>query len=462
MLPNTSRPAPSRPSKVLVLGGGAGGLELAIRLARLTRPGNRAEVTLVDRRPTHIWKPRLHEIGAGLLVAAQEETGYAAQGLAHGFDFVLGEAVGLDPVRQQARLAATPYPPDVAPATPPAGGGEGGPGTAPMLPARTLPYDVAVLALGSRVDDFGIPGVFEHCHTLDSPSAAERLHRALLVRAAQVKAGVLEKVRVAIVGAGATGVELAAELRNAAGRLAQYRSLIAPGQLAITLMERADRALPGSPPALSSYARTMLEAHAIELRFGAEVVGVQPGAVELTGGERVEAERMVWASGVKANALAEPPPGIRLGPSGRLAVDQHLRLLKADGAVLEGLYAIGDCAAAPIEGEGVVGATAQAAHQQAGLLARSIARQLRGRPPLPFRFRYKGALVSLGEATAVGDLPTPIPGDGLRVSGIGAKLAYTGLYEAHLAELNGWWRTAALAASSALRRSAQPTIKLFW
>jgi NADH:ubiquinone reductase (H+-translocating) len=455
---------PRRAARILVLGGGAGGLELAIRLARLTRPGRRAEVTLVDRRPTHIWKPRLHEIGAGLLVAAEEETGYAAQGLAHGFDFVLGEATGLDAERREVRLAPTPYPPGIRPAAPGGEGREDGDGgeTGPMLPARTLPYDIAVLALGSRVNDFGIPGVFEHCHTLDSPSAAERLHRALLVRAAQVKAGVRPGLRVAIVGAGTTGVELAAELRNAAGRLSQYRSLMTPDHLAITLMERADGPLPGSPPALRSYACDMLKAHAVDLRFGADVVGVQPDAVELKGGERVEADLMVWASGVKANALAEPLEEAELGPSGRLCVDDRLRVRRRGGGTFEGLYALGDCAAAPLGDKGVVGATAQAAHQEAGLLARSLARQLRGRPALPFRFRYKGTLVSLGETTAVGDVPTPGPGGGLKVSGLSAKLAYMGLYEAHLAELHGWWRTAALAASATLRRSAQPAIKLFW
>ena len=110
---------------------------------------------------------------------------------------------------------------------------------------------------------------------------------------------------------------------------------------------------------------------------------------------------------------------------------------------VQGLYAIGDCAAFCLDPAGKpLGATAQAAQQQAQLLARSLARQLRGRTALPFRFRYKGTLVSLGEGEAVGDLPAPVGGGaGLKISGVGAKLAYTGLYQAHLAELFGWPRT---------------------
>lgn len=444
---------PRPPSKIVVVGGGAGGLELAIRLARLTRPGGRARVTLVDRRPTHIWKPRLHEIAAGLLVAAQEEAGYAAQAQRHGFDFILGEVDGLDPDRREISIAATPYPADDRIAA--ALGGD-------LLPARPIVYDTAILAIGSTVNDFGVPGVREHCYTLDAPVEAERLHRALLARAARVKAGVQPTLHVAIVGAGTTGVELAAELRNAAGRLSQYQSLLRTDQLCITLLEAADRPLPGSTREVSGYARDMLAAHQVELRFNAKVVRVERDAISLEDGATIAADLFVWASGVKAQQLAQPVEDVRRVQNGRLAVDPKLRVLRSDGRVVEGLYALGDCAAAPLGDGGVVGATAQAAHQQAGLLARSIARQLRGRDPLDFQYRYRGTLVSLGEGSAVGDLPGPSGRGDLRVSGLGAKLAYAGLYEAHLAELFGVWRTAALALSGALRRSAQPAIKLYW
>ena len=445
--------AADAPKRIVVVGGGAGGLELAIRLARLTRPGGRARVTLVDRLPTHTWKPRWHEIAVGLLVEAEEAASYAAQAARHGFDFVLGEVERLDPKRREVSLAAAPQAADDPVAH--AAGGD-------LLPARTLTYDAAVLAIGSTINDFGTPGVREHCYTLDTAAGSERLHRALLARAARVKVGVQGELRVVIVGAGTTGVELAAELRNAAGRLPELRSLLRPDQLSLTLLEMADRPLPGSPPTVSAYARDMLAAHRVDMRFNAKVVQVTPDAVDMEGGDCVPADLVVWASGVKARSLATPLDGVRLGKNGRIKVDTQLRALDAGDGVVEGLYVIGDCAAAPMgEGE-VVPATAQAAHQQAAFLARSLARQLRGRPALEFLYRYKGTLVSLGEGSAVGDLPTSSGGGKLRVSGLSAKLAYTSLYEAHLAELYGVWRTGALALSGALRRSAQPAIKLHW
>ncbi len=442
------------PRRVVIVGGGAGGLELAIRLARLTRPGDRARVTLVDRRPTHIWKPRYHEIAAGLLVPSEEEAGYAAQGRRHGFEFVLGEAERLDLDRRELHLAATPYP-----AEDPVSGARPG----DLLPARDLPYDTAVLALGSTVNDFGTPGVGEHAYRLDSADESQRLHRALLAQAARVRAGVQDAVRVVIVGAGTTGVELAAELRAAAERLAQYRSLLHRRQLVLTVVEMADRALPGSPEDVSDYAQRLLREHEVDLRFGAKVVRVEADGVELDGGERLAADLVVWASGVKARALREPPAGLAPGKAGRVRVDPCLRVLRDDGRPRDDLYALGDCAELRAGPRGTpLPSTAQVAHQEARHLARSLARQTRGRAALPFRFHYRGTLVSLGGAEAVGDLPAPGSPMGLRVSGLGAKIAYAGLYQAHLAELFGPLRTAALTLSSALRRSAQPSVKLYW
>ena len=441
------------PKRIAIIGGGAGGLELAIRLARLTRARRRARVTLIDRHPTHIWKPRLHEIAVGLLVPAQEEASYAIQAQRHGFEFVLGEVARLDARRRELSLAAMSYPAEDPVAS--AGGTD-------LLPARILTYDTAVLAIGSTIDDFGTPGVREHCYTLDTAAAAERLHGALLAKAVRVQAGMQPAVRVVIIGAGTTGVELAAELRNASHRLAQFRSLIQTDQLSLTLLEMADRPLASSPPAVSAYARDMLGAHAVDMRLGCKVTAVHADSVTAEGGVSTPADIVVWASGVQARRLVSPWEALRLGKNDRIEVDSRLRALDCDGHPEQDLYVIGDCAAVPIKSGGVAPATAQAAHQQASMLARSLARQLRGRPALDFRYRYKGTLVSLGEASAVGDVPTVSRGGALRVTGVGAKLAYASLYEAHLAELFGVRRTAALALSGALRRSARPAIKLYW
>lgn len=433
-----------RKPHIAIIGGGAGGLELAIRLARIGRRGRDVCVTLVDPSPGHLWKPRLHEIAVGLLVAAEEQASFAEQAAAHGFTFVLGAAESVDAGRKSIRIGRVTAPDS----------------TDELLPSRDLDFDVAVLAIGSTVDDFGIPGVIEYAHALDTPDGAEQLHRAILAQATRVAAGVLERLRIAIVGAGTTGVELAADLRSASSRLAQYRSLIDPAQLDVTLIEMADRPLPGVATDSSDYARRLLAKEKVATRFGAKVTKVEAGLLHLAGGETIAADILVWASGVRGRRL-EVAPRPTLEKGSRMRVDPMLRLIAEDGGVLDHIYALGDCAACFEPGhDKPVGATAQAAHQQARLLAQSLAGQLRGRPPLSFHFHYRGTLVSLGAGSAIGDVPAGRAS--LRVAGLTAKIAYRTLYRAHLIELFGLVRTAALTLAALLRRNAAPPIKLHW
>lgn len=431
-------------TSILIVGGGAGGLELAIRLARATGRGRRAQVTLVDPAPGHLWKPRLHEIAVGLLTAAEEQAGFAEQAASHGFGFVLGAVEAIDAETGEARIAAVAGPD---------GSGE-------LIPPRTLRFDTAVLAIGSTVDDFGTPGVFQNCHVLDTPEGAERLHRAILAHATRVAAGEQQRMRIAIVGAGTTGVELAADLRGATDRLAQYRSLLDPSHIDVTLLEMADRPLPGVANDTSEYARRLLADSRVATRFGAKVTRVESGLLHLAGGDEVAADILVWASGVRARAL-DVTPRPAMARSGRMRVTPTLRLVMEDGCEQDRTYALGDCAACFEQGsDKPVGATAQAAHQQARLLARSLSGQLRGAPPLEFKFHDRGTLVSLGARRAVGDVPA---GWGsVRITGLTAKFAYRALYRQHLVVLFGWWRTAASALASRLRRSAALPIKLHW
>lgn len=446
--------AERKPRRIAVLGGGAAGLELAIRLARATRAFSRAQVVLIDRERAHVWKPRWHELAVGLRVAAEEEADYAAQARRHGFTFERGEVESLDLDRRELALAATPRPADD-----PVGAALAG----DLLPARRLGWDVAVLAVGSTVDDFGTPGVAAHAYSLDTTAASERLHAALLAQAERVHAGLQPAVRVVIVGAGTTGVELAGELRAAGARLEQFRALMDPDRLRVTVVEAAPRPLPGSPGGLSDYARRTLEARGVTLRLGAKVTAVEADAVELDGGERIGADVVVWASGVKAQGLAARLPGVRRLKGGRVEIDATLRVLDGDGRPRDDLYALGDCGALLSGPEGrPLPATAQVAHQQARHLARSLARGLRGRAALPFRYHDRGTLVSLGEGGARGELPGFGGRGDLAITGLSARLAYAALYRAHLAELFGCPGATALALSGVLRRSARPSLKLPW
>lgn len=439
-------PAPPT-HRIVIVGGGAGGLALATRLGQ-RRDRHGAQVLLVDRNLTHVWKPRLHEVAVGLIAAGDDETSYLAQGHRHGFDFQMGPMSGLDLSRRTLRLGPV----------------RSDDGAALVLGERRTGYDTLVLALGSRVHDFGVPGVLQHCHLLDSAAQAQRLQRRFIEAAMQADQGCVDCLNVGIVGAGATGVELAAELHHAVHAMARYGGLNTQGgarRLRIFLVDRADRVLPATHPDTSAAARARLEQLGIELRLDATVERVSPHALHLAGGEDLPCAIKVWASGVAGHAIVADIDGLQCDKTGRIHVDAGLRCRGQDS-----VFAIGDCAAAPsgaADGDDAkaLPPTAQVAHQQALYLAHALERRLQGRAAAPFRFRSRGTLVSLGPHHAAGELETPdtVPRP-LPVRGAMARALYGALFQQHRATLHGWPRAAALWMADRLRGTSLPPVKL--
>lgn len=300
--------------RIVIAGGGAGGIELAARLADARTPG--FEVLLVDSEPTHVWKPRLHEVAVGS--TARDELVYREHAHRHCYGFLQGRITSADAAARQLTLA-----PLVSRRS-----GE------PLRPALTVFYDCLVLAVGSRVNDFGIPGVVAHCHRLDGPADAAALQQAL-VEATQRPSPL---TRVAIVGAGATGVELAAELHYASRVLGRFGI---GGALKTTLIDGASRVMPMLEPAGSARIQAWLRAAGVDLLLSSNVTAVEAGAVQLADGRAVPADVIVWASGVVGSDLVGAIPGLTLGKSRRVEVDGRLRCQGVDG-----ILALGDCAAA--------------------------------------------------------------------------------------------------------------------
>jgi len=447
--------------RVIVVGGGAGGLELATRLGDRygkTRKGAepRVRVTLVDRYPTHIWKPLLHEVAAGSLDPFTQELPYAAQARWHQFYFQQGDLIGLDRAAKCIRIGAVVDDDGVE-----------------LLPPRELTYDTLVLAIGSTTHFFGVPGAAANSIALDTVDQAERFRKRLIAACMRAEyhasdptsAGTVApgepRVQVAIIGAGATGVELSAELRNTAQVLSAYglHKLDPRNDVGIVLIEAGSRILPALSERVSSATAELLHKLGVQLLIGERVTEVAPGVVRTASGKAVRADLTVWAAGITAPPVLARLDGLATNKLGQLIVRRTLQTETDDS-----IFALGDCAACPWPvasgSERNVPPRAQAAHQQASFLLGAFGKRLEGQPLPEFTYRDFGSLVSLGHFSAVGNLMGGVIGGSMLIEGLFARFMYMSLYRLHIAALHGYARMVLDTFAHWLRRTTLPRVKL--
>ncbi|WP_029612194.1 NAD(P)/FAD-dependent oxidoreductase [Pseudomonas parafulva] len=420
---------------IVIVGGGAGGAELAAMLGRRSRRLN-IEVTLIDHAVRHFWKPRLHEVAAGL-GGEGDAISYLALARANHFRFRLGSLMYLDAEARILGLDAVTNEQGKL-----------------LLPKRVLPYDTLVLAVGSQVNDFGTPGVREHCLLLDDSARALSFQKHLFEALVQVSQGASERLRIGIVGAGATGVELAAELCNSIRAVQDSTGLIAAEQLEVTVIDMADRPLANNAPAVSKFAERALAKLGVTLRLNSGVAQVTEHGFVLKDGQTVPCDLKIWASGVIGLPLAADL-NLTLDRSRRILCDENLRCVGE-----EDLYALGDCAYVfDPKTERALPCTAQVAHQQANYLARHLARKPRDGASKPFRYRDRGSLVSFGAISTAGEVPLHKQ-RAWTFNGYFARVGYLMLQFMHRATLLGWRKTLTLTFADALKRTAAPPVKL--
>jgi len=429
--------------RIVIVGGGAGGLELATRLGKTLGKRGIASVMLVDANLTHIWKPLLHEVAAGSLDSSADELNYVAQAKWNHFEFQLGRMSGLDREQKKIQLAAT-Y-------------DENG---VELLPARELGYDSLVIAVGSTTNDFGTQGAAQHCLFLDTRKQAERFHQQLLnhyLRAHAEQNDAVEQISVAIVGAGATGVELAAELHNAAHELAAYGlDRIKPENMHITVIEAGPRVLPALPERIGGPVHKTLEKLGVRVMTNAAVSEVTAENLVTADGQVIAASLKVWAAGIRAPGFLKDIDGLETNRINQLQVLPTLQTTRD-----ENIFAFGDCAACPQPGtDRNVPPRAQAAHQQASLLVKSLKLRIEGKTTLPeYRYTDYGSLISLSRFSAVGNLMGNLTGS-VMLEGWLARMFYISLYRMHQMALYGTFRTLMLMLGSRIGRGTDPRLKL--
>ncbi|MFS7250201.1 NAD(P)/FAD-dependent oxidoreductase [Rahnella rivi] len=427
--------------KIVIIGGGAGGLELATSLGHKLGRKKKAEIILVDRNHSHLWKPLLHEVATGSLDDGVDALSYLAHARNHGFTFQIGSLTDIDRENKTIKLA------DICDEN-----GE------MLVPVRDIAYDQLVMALGSTSNDFGTPGVKDHCIFLDNPHQAHRFHNEMLNLFLKFSASAdkQKKVNIAIVGGGATGVELSAELHNAVKQLHSYgfKGLDSEA-LNVTLVEAGERILPALPPRISAAAHQELTKLGVRVLTQTMVTSADKNGLNTKSGEFIDADLMVWAAGIKAPDFMKDIAGLETNRINQLVVEPTLQTTRDPD-----IYAIGDCASCPQPSGGFVPPRAQSAHQMASRCFANIMAQRKGQSLKPYVYKDHGSLVSLSRFSTVGSLMGNLMRGSMMVEGRLARLVYVSLYRMHQIALHGYIKTGLMMLVGGINRVIRPRLKL--
>ncbi|MGY3570144.1 NAD(P)/FAD-dependent oxidoreductase [Vibrio paucivorans] len=427
-------------TRIIVVGGGAGGLELATKLGRTLGRKKRAKITLVDRKASHLWKPLLHEVATGSLDEGVDALSYRAHAKNHHFDFQMGGLEDIDRERKTIKLHELKD--------------EHG---ELLMPTRELEYDILVMAIGSTSNDFNTPGVRDHCIFLDSPEQAHRfrteMNNEFLKLHAKNGQG---SVDIAIVGAGATGVELSAELHNAVKELRTYGfGDLDSSKLNVNLVEAGERILPALPPRISGAAHQELTKLGVNVRTATMVTEADKHGLVTKDGEKIPAQIMVWAAGIKAPDFIKDIAGLETNRINQLVVKDTLQTTRDDD-----IFVIGDLAQCTQEDGSFVPPRAQAAHQMASCAFSNIVAKLNGRDLKAYVYKDKGSLVSLSRFSTVGSLMGNLTKGSMMVEGRIARVVYISLYRLHQMALHGMFKTALIILMGRINRVLRPNLKL--
>jgi NADH dehydrogenase len=411
--------------------------------------GNKVIVTLVDKNRTHIWKPKLHEIASGSMDFGDHEVDYMAQAHWNHFTFRIGELKGLD--RTNKTIDLFPYLDSDG---------------SPVTPIQQIEYDTLVVCVGSLSNDFGTQGVKEFALKLETQHDAKQFHSKMVnacIRAHHQKEVIHKRqLHVAIIGAGATGVELAAELHRTTREVVAFGlDRIDPEKdIKVSLIEAAERILPALQPRFSLATEDLIKKLGVQVFTSSKVMEVMSTGIRLADGRVLESELVVWAAGVKAPDFLKDLGGLETNRINQLVVLETLQTTRDID-----IFALGDCAACPCPDEdggrgGIVPPRAQAAHQQASHLFEQIKRRLSNKSLRPYRYKDFGSLVSLGKFSTVGNMMGGLIGKNLMIEGYFAKLMYLSLYKLHELAIHGFIKTSLYTFARMITKQTNPTVKL--
>lgn len=391
--------------RLLILGGGFGGLDVARAVGRSRAARGYWDTLLVDKENFFQFNPLLPAVAVGAVETRHIVWPLREMARHRHIRFHKNKAMRIDLDRRAVALHNG-------------------------LEER---WDALVIAVGSVTNWYGVPGAEQHTRPFKTIVDAMTLRARVvelfeMAEQAQDDAQKRRLLSFVIVGGGVTGVEVAAELLDMTREtlLPKYASL-SPSHLSVTVLEGGERVVPAARPAHSAYVRRFLETRGVRVETNARVTRVEPRRVHLADGRAFDGFTLLWTAGVCPPPLVQELPLAR-HRDGRLLVDGQLHPLDAAGKAREDVFVIGDCAASPKPAGGMQPQLSQTAIAMGAHVGETLVRAAHGRPARPFRFQDAGYIISLGQHSSVLDL------FGVPLSG---RLAWLGWAAAYLFKMVG-------------------------
>jgi NADH dehydrogenase len=385
--------------RLLILGGGFGGLDVARAVSRSYEARGYWDALLVDKENFFQFNPLLPAVAVGAVETRHIVYPLRTMAAHRRIRFLKNKAIRIDLERRRVMLHN----------------------------GLVEEYDTLVIAVGSVTNYYGVPGAADHAMPFKTIVDAMRLRARVVELFEMAEQAATESQRrrllsFAIVGGGVTGVEVAAELMD----MARYALLprypgIRREDLSVTIVESGPRLVGAARPAHSEYVRRFLERRGVGLRLGAQVTRVEPRRLHVKEGEPLEAFTILWTAGVAPPPLVQELP-LRHTPDGRVIVDECLHAVDTGGRALENVYVIGDCAASRRADGRYQPQLSQTAIAMGHYVGERLVRRARGRTGGPFTFKDVGYIISLGKHSSVLDL------FGIPLSGRLAWLAWAAAY----------------------------------
>ena len=397
-----SAPVP-RTKRVLILGGGFGGVHAALRLDKLLARHDDLEVTLVTRENYFLFTPMLPEVAAGELELSAIIN--PLRRLLRRVKSFVGMIEAIDPAARRVTVSH-------------AFDGH----------THDLPYDLLILALGCDTNFFGLPGVEDCCLTVKTLGDAVAIRNQLITHLEEANAECAAGERhplltFVVAGGGFAGVETVGGINDLVRESIRFYSNLRSDHLRFILVTPDKMILPELNQKLSMYAQRKMALRGVEIVTGTKVSAVRNGCVELTNGDKIPANSLIWAAGNAPNSLIAALPLPKR--SGRIEVNEYLEV---EG--WPGVWAVGDCAFVPdVRKGGFYPPTAQHALREGSTAARNVAATLYGGRKEPFRYSTVGQLAAIGRHTGVAGIL------GLNFSGFSAWWLWRTIYLSKLPRL---------------------------